>query len=274
MRLPKGWKAVVANGPGPFVTRARIRRADGSVIAWGSRAHRKQRSHAVWMGSLFAIGSFCFAVGAVASQWGSQSALPAIGVTFFVGSLFFTSAAFLQWTEAINVDWRGEGAADPARRWRPISWEPQRIDWLASAVQLIGTLAFNVSTFVAMKQGLSTRESVFRVWTPDAAGSLCFLLASVLAYAEVCHRWVCWRARSLSWWITVLNLTGSVFFGLAALGAIIDPATKEPVAAGLDNGGTALGAVCFLVGGLLLIPEARRARAAVSPGSPGAARPR
>ena len=106
-----------------------------------------------------------------------------------------------------------------------------------------------------MKQGLTTRQSVIRVWTPDAVGSVCFLVASVLAYAEVCHRWVCWRARSLSWWITALNLLGSIFFGLAALGAIIDPATKEPVAARLDNAGTALGGVCFLVGGTAADPR-------------------
>ena len=211
---------------------------------------------AVWMGSLFAIGSLCFAVAAMGSQWASTSR-PAIGVTFFVGSIFFTSAAFLQWLEAVNVDWRGEGAPARARRWRPASWKPKRIDWLASLIQLVGTLAFNVSTFAAMQHGLDAKETVVRIWTPDVIGSVCFLLASLLAYAEVCGRWVCWRARSLSWWITVLNLVGSVAFGAAALGATIDPSTKEPVASRLDNAGTAFGALCFLVGGLLLIPEAR-----------------
>jgi hypothetical protein len=97
------------------------------------------------------------------------------------------------------------------------------------------------------------------VWTPDAAGSVCFLVASALAYAEVCGRWVCWRVRSLPWSITVINLLGSVFFGLAAIGALVEPSTQQPVAARLDNAGTALGAICFFVGALLLLPEARRA---------------
>lgn len=241
------------------MTRATLRRADGSVIRWRSRAQRKRPGGlALWMAGLFMAGSLCFAAGAIASQWGSASLEGPIGVTFFVGSLLFTSAAYLQWTEAVNVDWRGEGAADRRRRWRPASWEPRRIDWLAAAVQLGGTLFFNVSTFLAMQRGLDARKADLRVWAPDVEGSVCFLVASVLAYAEVCGRWVCWRARSLPWWITALNLLGSVAFGLAAIGALVVPSTNEPLAAHLDNAGTTLGAVCFFLGALLLIPEARR----------------
>ena len=33
MELPDGWTAVVQEGPGPFVTRARLRRADVSIVA-------------------------------------------------------------------------------------------------------------------------------------------------------------------------------------------------------------------------------------------------
>jgi hypothetical protein len=201
----------------------------------------------------------CFALAAVASQFASTPR-PAIGITFFVGSLFFTSAALLQWFEAVNVDWRRVGAADPDRHWRPVSWQPKRIDWLAAAIQLAGTLFFNLSTFAAMKAGLNARETVFRVWSPDVEGSVCFLLASWLAYAEVCGRWACLKARSLSWWITAFNLLGALAFGAAAIGATIDPSTKEQLAARLNNAGTALGGVCFFVGAVLLLPEARRAK--------------
>ena len=260
MDLPDGWTAVVQEGPGPFVTRARLRRPDGSFANWRSRAHRKRPGRmATGMSALFAIGSACFAVGAVASQFGSSSLEAAIGAVFFAGSLFFTSAAFLQWLEAVNVSWRGEGAPDRPRRWRPASWEPRRIDWLAALIQLVGTVFFNISTFAALKHGLDARQTNLRVWTPDAAGSVCFLVASALAYAEVCGRWVCWRVRSLPWSITAINLLGSIFFGLAAIGALVEPSSQQPVAARLDNAGTALGAICFFVGALLLLPEARRA---------------
>jgi hypothetical protein len=257
MRLPEGWTAEVTQGPGPFVTRARLRRPDGEVVHWRSRRHRKtSRALNYWMAGLFAIGSLCFAVASILSQWKATSG-PGVGVTFFVGSLFFTSAAYLQWTEAVNAA-PTVGRVDLHRRWRPASWEPRRIDWLASLVQLAGTVFFNISTFAAMKHGLDVRQQDLRVWTPDLEGSVCFLVASVLAYAEVCGRWIGFRVRSLSWWVVAINLLGSIWFGAATIGAIIDPKTNEPLAAGLNNGATALGAVCFFIGAVLLVPEARR----------------
>jgi hypothetical protein len=206
------------------------------------------------MSVLFALGSLCFLVAAVASQWASGPR-PAIGVTFFVGSIFFTCASYLQYSEAVNVE-RSLLPRTHRPRWRPASWEPRRIDWLAASVQLVGTVFFNISTFAAMKHGLSTGQSNRRVWAPDALGSICFLLSSELAYAEVCHRWVCLRCRSLSWRIVVLNLAGSVAFGAAAIASLLEPASGEPISARIANGGTALGGLCFLVGALALMPEA------------------
>jgi hypothetical protein len=191
-----------------------------------------------WMGVLFAVGSLCFALAAIVSQWASAPR-PAIGVTYFVGSIFFTVAAYLQW--------------------RPASWQPRRIDWLASTIQLAGTLFFNVSTFAGMKHGFDARQSNLRVWTPDVFGSICFLVSSELAYAEVCHRWFCVRARSLSWRIAALNLVGSVAFGVSAVTSLIEPSTQEPVSAAIANAGTAVGALCFLAGAIMLPLEAARA---------------
>src|SRR5881394_3333697 len=110
-----------------------------------------------WMGVLFGIGSSCFAVAAIASQWASAPR-PAIGVTYFVGSIFFTVAAYLQFSEAVNVE-HGPLRSATTPRWRPASWEPRRIDWLASTIQLAGTLFFNVSTFAGMKHGFDARQS-------------------------------------------------------------------------------------------------------------------
>ena len=55
-----------------------------------------------WIGVLFAIGSTCFFVGpfpGFVELVGSQ----VDGIVFFVGSIFFTSAAALQWLETINA---------------------------------------------------------------------------------------------------------------------------------------------------------------------------
>lgn len=207
------------------------------------------------MSVLFSLGALCFTVAAVASQWATPRDW--IDVTFFAGSIMFTSAAYLQYLEAVNVE-HGLAPDFPRRRRRPASWEPRRIDWLAALVQLTGTVFFNVSTFTAMRHGLSTHQTNARVWAPDVLGSICFLLSSELAYAEVCHRWVCLRLRSLSFSIVALNLLGSIAFGAAAIASLVEPSTGLPVSARIANAGTALGGLCFFVAALALMPEAAR----------------
>jgi hypothetical protein len=206
-----------------------------------------------WTGAGFGVGALCFAVAAIASQWASAPR-PAIGVTFFVGSLFFTGAAYLQLWEVVHVE-RGAIHTRERQRLRPESWEPHRIDWVAALIQLVGTLFFNVSCFAGMRHGLDVKETNLRVWTPDAFGSVCFLIASEAAFARVCGRWFCLRGRSPMWRIAALNLAGSVAFGVAAVASLVEPSSSEPVSAAVENAGTALGALLFLAGALVLIAE-------------------
>jgi hypothetical protein len=194
-------------------------------------------------GALFAAGSVCFAVASFASQWASAPR-PAIGVTFFVGSIAFTLASYVQLRAASGRD-------------RP-----------AALVQLAGTLLFNVSTFAGMQRGLDARETDLRVWSPDAFGSVCFLVASALALAVVGGRLLCWRPRSRDWQIAALNMLGSVAFGVAAVTSLVEPSTSEPVSAAIANAGTTFGALCFLAGALLMLRGATPA-----PGAPAPARP-
>jgi hypothetical protein len=257
-------------GPGPFVTRA-VYELDGVEHTWSSRAHRKRvllgrraalswRTRSWWIAVLFMIGSTCFAVGA-APGYASLVGVEADGVTFFVGSIFFTSAAALQYVEVVNT----VPAADPGPgHVRLLSWEPRRIDWLATAIQLVGTLFFNVSTFRAMIESVDAAPANLLSWRPDAIGSVCFLVASGLAFAEAGHGWVSWRPDDLGWVIAALNLAGSVFFGLSAIGAYVISSTGEVLNAAVANAGTFLGAIGFLVGAALLIPEASRGQAAES----------
>jgi hypothetical protein len=188
-----------------------------------------------WTGALFAAGSVCFAVASFASQWASAPR-PAIGVTFFVGSIAFTIASYLQLTAATDRD------------------------RLAALVQLAGTLFFNVSTFEGMQHGFDARATDLRVWSPDAFGSVCFLVASELALAGVCHAWACWRRRSRDWQIAAANMLGSVAFGVAAVASLVEPSTSEPVSAAIANAGTTSGALCFLAGALMMLRGATPAQ--------------
>jgi len=269
IELPEGWSRESTKGPWPFVTAERFRRPDGSVVHWTSRSHRKRQARAVgstwwaptargwWIGVLFAIGSTCFAVGAF-PPYAVAVGQRADDITFFAGSIFFTSAAFLQYAEAAAAARRPEAEGELPRRppsWRVLTWAPWRIDWWSTAVQFVGTLLFNVSTFAAIRAGFDTAQIDHRVWMPDLLGSIAFLVASALAWAEAGHGWWSWRPRSIGWRIAAANMVGSIAFGVSAVAAYVVPRTGELVSSALANLGTFVGAVCFLVGALLLLPE-------------------
>ena len=52
-----------------------------------------------------------------------------------------------------------------------------------------------------------------------------------------------------------VNLAGCVAFGVSAVTGFVLPATGQEVNVGLTNAFTSLGALCFLVGALLMLPE-------------------
>ncbi|HEX4220140.1 MAG TPA: hypothetical protein VHZ02_17310 [Acidimicrobiales bacterium] len=202
------------------------------------------------MAILFAIGSILFALGAVPG-FASLAGARGDSITFFVGSLFFTVAAFLQYREMVD--------AAPRRTrtgWRRyLSFSPGRIDWWATVVQLAGTVFFNVSTGNAIRLDLSIGSATHHVWRPDIFGSVCFLVASALAWFEVCHGVAAWQSASVSWWIVLVNLVGSVAFAASAVASYVVPETGQLFNVTLSNLGTFVGALLFLVGAVLLLPE-------------------
>ena len=137
----------------------------------------------------------------------------------------------------------------------PIRWDAHRIDWWAAAIQLVGTLFFNASTFAATLGDLSTQQDRRLIWAPDIVGSTCFLVASWLAYSEVVSRHWWTPERDLGWGISALNLGGAVAFGIAAVGARYLVSSGDEANVTLVNLGTFVGAVCFFVGAALLPVE-------------------
>ena len=182
-----------------------------------------------WIGVLFAIGSTCFLIGpfpGFVELVGSA----VDGLVFFVGSIFFTSAAAHQLLQS-----------NRAGRFST--------DWWASAIQFVGTLFFNVNTFHALQEGLDATEYDRLVWTPDVVGSACFLVSGALAFGLVRGR------RNRQWWIAAVNLVGCIAFGISALAAFWVPSQGSVVDLAAANGFTAFGGLCFLVGAVLLLPE-------------------
>ena len=166
------------------------------------------------IGVLFMIGSACFAIASLPAA--SSVSAVAVGITYFVGSLFFTTAAFEQLRVA-----RGTGEE---------VW--------AAGIQFVGTLLFNVSTFTGMTDALNGRGDLL-VWPSDAVGSACFLVSSVLAEIAV------WGALVPARRSATLNLIGSIAFGISAAAAYVIPNTDEVLNASLATSGTLVGALCF-----------------------------
>jgi hypothetical protein len=271
-QAPPGWTAVGRRTVGPFTTGVTFRRDDGGTTEWRSRAHRKgasllsrpggsgwwaPRRASWWIAVLFATGSACFAVGPFPGFVGLVGAA-ADAAVFFAGSLFFTAAAALQYLETVNAD-GGPARQGARRRLRVLAFEPRRIDWWATAVQLAGTLLFNISTYDALRTGLSSAAENRLIWTPDVFGCACFLIASALAWVEVCGGAWARPRRQPEWWIAALNLAGSVAFAIAGVASYIVPDTGDVLDLAAANFATVIGGLCFLAGALLLLVEGTHA---------------
>lgn len=214
-----------------------------------------------WIAVLFMLGSAHFALASAVTLWPAASALSWLkphwlGGIYFVGSIFFTSAAYLQWLQALNCSLdKNSLQRDPqTRQWRWFGWQGNNLGYLASSVQLAGTLLFNFDTGDALIAGLHWQLEDVVVWTPNFIGSIAFLAASQLAVMEYSHASFSFRPADISWYIVMINLLGSILFMLSALTSFVSPGDSYQNA-WLSNMGTFTGALCFLIAAYLLIPE-------------------
>jgi hypothetical protein len=180
---------------------------------------------------LFAIGSTLFAVATLPGL----SALAGAGLVnllCFVGSWFFTSAGWMQLV---------------------LSGPALRIGWLSAATQFAGTILFNISTGASLWAHAVKPERRL-VWAPDATGSLAFLVSGALGVVAVTTVVGVFELKSRDWRAEWINMIGCVAFGVSALGAFVTKsgATEDAL---LANVGTFIGALCFLVAAMLVLPR-------------------
>jgi hypothetical protein len=182
------------------------------------------------MALCFALGSTCFLIGPFPG-YASLVGETAAAVTFFVGSILFTSGGALQSVLA----WPGRNASATGRA-----------AWWAAAIQSAGTLFFNVTTFEALHTAVTSPEYDRLVWRPDALGSICFLVSGAIAYrASPRHRWRPVRDGD-GWWQPTVNLLGCAFFGISAVAGYVVPSSGSILDLAAANVNTSLGAACFL----------------------------
>ena len=270
-----GWTVVQRHHVGPFTTAMVLRRPDGSEAVFTAWRHRKghgltdlaaperiagipwwaPQHRGWWIAMLFMIGSLCFALGSIP---GVAAAIgDAVVWVFFIGSLFFTSAAYLQYFEASN---EGDDVRGTARTRRPVGLRLASLGWWAASTQLLGTLWFNVTTFAGTRTELTVTQQEVLVWAPDAIGSILFLVASTFAVLEVRDGLGGGWRPSLETAIAWANIAGSIAFGISAIAAFIDPLNGELLDVAAANAFTFLGAVLFFVGAAMLLPDMGRTK--------------
>ena len=276
-------RIVEESGAWPFITRRVYRDADRAERVWSSRHHRKglvvEEARAAariaalgrwlwmpqklnwWIGNVFAVGSVLFALGSVLILWPALARTWLLDTTqinaiFFAGTIPFTIAAYLQLYQAANVGEFAPGSRDAPTHRSVLGWRPHDAGWLSCALQLVGTVLFNLNTIDAMIPSLSWFEEDLVIWVPNIVGSILFLASGYLAFIETCHAHWAWKPSEISWWVVFANLLGCIGFMISAAFAIVLPGGPNVEAATISVGFTLLGAIGFLAGSLLLLPEA------------------
>jgi hypothetical protein len=158
-----------------------------------------------------------------------------------MGSWFFTSAALIQLL-----------LSRPSTS-RSGEMPSIRAECLSAAIQLFGTLNFNLSTGATLWAERVPARRHF-VWWPDAAGSVAFLLSGALGVVAVTLTVGLVRVNSRLWLAACTSMIGSIAFGASAAGAFITK-TGGMEDAHLAQTGTFVGALCFLIAALLRLPK-------------------
>ncbi|EME15613.1 hypothetical protein G419_24044 [Rhodococcus triatomae BKS 15-14] len=191
----------------------------------------------------FVIGSALFALGS-APYLSVLLGVALANTLFFAGSWFFTTAAFVQLflSQPAGTDDGGRMAI--------------RAVWLSAAVQLFGTILFNVSTGAAL-HAHTVKGEMHLVWNPNAEGSVAFLVSSALAVLILFRAGTYWNPGSKDWQSVWLNTLGSIAFGVSAVGSFVlhDGNSLDP---NLANVGTFVGAICFLLASAVFLGRSSR----------------
>jgi hypothetical protein len=216
-------------------------------MQWRRRIEWRPHDLGWRIAALFIVGSSLFAVGSF-PPYAQLVDGRVVGITFVLGSLFFTSAAYSSVVQVVNT---GRRPGEPPKHW---AWSLHTMLWWAAVVQLVGTLFFNVNTVLAMVTTFTVEETNRLVWAPDFFGCIAFLVASHLAWMELGGTFWFRDTDEPVWWSSLLNYVGSVLFMAAALAEFTLTTTGEPINIAIVNSGTFLGAICFLVGAYLLLP--------------------
>lgn len=190
----------------------------------------------------FIVGSALFALATVPGiGFDAQTA----NVLCVIGAWFFTGAGLIQ----LFLSGAARERVASGRR-------TFRAEWLTAATQSFGTILFNVSTISAL-YAASRAEDDRLVWSPDAGGSILFLVSGCFAFVAYAQGARPWDVSNRDWWSTLVNFAGCVAFAVSAAGAYV-LAGGSDVSGAIAAGGTFVGALCFLAAAVVTLPGWKR----------------
>lgn len=253
---------------GPFVTHVHLHHKDGTN-RYSARSVRKgarwirpmmlgadaQAKYVVctkrinyWVAVAFMIGSFLFALpGFFPEALAAYSSM-----VFFCGSVFFTSAGYLQLVESINKDITNpELFRTEQCHWIRFAWRPKNLGYLSSLVQFAGTLMFNVNCGSAFFPLTILQQNIL-IWGSGMLGSICFLVSCLFAWLEICRDPSITAGQSPEWWIVWSNIVGSIAFQISSIVSFYLPQTGAEFAPTASSFYLTLGAICFFIAAALL----------------------
>lgn len=268
-------------GAYPFITKLTFGYGDNNAHAWESRLFRKGITTEIkldfksvrkslwsglakvaslnwWISILFAVGSGLFILGSVFSLWKDIAEYfklepEQVNLIFFLGSIPFTSAAFLQLLQAILANRKMGKSIEFFNKSKGLNHAS--LGFLSALLQFAGTLLFNVNTFEAMRVNLDNMQTEILVWLPEFMGSILFLVSGYFAFMEVIHCYWKWETQRISWWVVFINLLGCIAFMISAMLAASQGERASDMFVSLSLIFLLIGAICFLVGSLLMLPE-------------------
>lgn len=210
-----------------------------------------------WIGVLFMMGASGFVVASIVSLNDDSSVSDFTkNLTFFIGSLFFTAAAYLQYLESINADiTNSEHFTKDKKNWVWLAFRHKNLGFLSSASQLMGTLFFNLNTFNSLYFSFTFLQEDLFIWMPNMIGSMLFIMSALFGWLEVSRDKHVKSFRSLSWWIIWINILGSIFFQLSAIKSYVLLNSGELIGPEALLEYTLYGAICFLIAAYLLNVE-------------------
>lgn len=199
--------------------------SNGDSLILDDDRWRWRHTVSYWVCVSFILGSLLFTAGC--AFWYKHYVFESrkralVTYPFLLGSVLFTIGSYLGVFQAINV-----GERQRSTLWR---WCPEKDGFLGYFYYLCGALVFNISCVEPLEMFASWPDWLKRemAWGAAEVGSVFFVAG---AWKEVTHNGCldikkCYdngRMRTVVFWLSWNNLSGSCFFLLAACAGRFDP---------------------------------------------------